>query len=160
MAPTAKTPPVSLRPVTADDLPALYQIQLDPDANAMAAVKPRDRETFFAKLAAIMADPSICFRVIVERGAIVGSISWFKVESTDYIGYWIDRPHWGRGIATRAVALLLAEVNVRPLHARVAAHNEASLRVLLNNGFVITSREHSPETDRFLACEEVKLTLV
>ena len=44
------------------------------------------------------------------------------------------RPWWGRGVATRALALLVDEVSVRP-HAYVAAHNVGSIRVLEKCGF-------------------------
>ena len=49
--------------------------------------------------------------------------------------YWIARRHWGRGLATRALGLLLEEVRERPLHATVAAHNAASAAVLERHGF-------------------------
>jgi len=51
------------------------------------------------------------------------------------------RPWWGRGVATRALALLVDEVSVRP-HAYVAAHNVGSIRVLGKCGF---RRDESPE---------------
>ena len=35
----------------------------------------------------------------------------------------------------------------RPLHARVAAHNGASLRVLQKCGFQVTGTEHDPAGD-------------
>ena len=51
----------------------------------------------------------------------------------------------GRGIATRALTLLLAEVPARPVFARAAADNEASLRVLAKAGFAVgTERSYAP----------------
>jgi len=96
---------------------------------------------------------------ILAEGEVVGSVSWFKSDGQDMVGYWIGRDHWGRGIATRAVALLLEHVSARPLHARAARHNGASIRVLEKCGFRATGFEASPETDRFLACEEVTMVL-
>jgi RimJ/RimL family protein N-acetyltransferase len=43
---------------------------------------------------------------------------------------------WGRGIATRALTLLLELVPQRPLYARAASDNVASLKVLRACGFV------------------------
>lgn len=51
------------------------------------------------------------------------------------IGYWIGREYWGRGVATQALRLFVAEVPDRPLHAHVAAHNAGSIRVLQKCGF-------------------------
>lgn len=75
------------------------------------------------------------------------------------VGYWVDRACWGRGIASRALAMFLDEVIARPLHARVATTNLGSIRVLEKCGFVITGYEHSPATERYLECEEAILML-
>jgi len=56
-------------------------------------------------------------------------------DGQQLLGYWVGREWWGRGVATRAVALLAEEVPVRPLHAHVAAHNLGSIRVLEKCGF-------------------------
>lgn len=53
--------------------------------------------------------------------------------------------HWGKGIATRALAAFLDLETRRPLEARVAQDNRASLRVLEKNGFSVVG------TDRFFA---------
>jgi [ribosomal protein S5]-alanine N-acetyltransferase len=56
------------------------------------------------------------------------------------IGYWIGRAHWGRGIATEAVALLTAylfdRLNVLRVFALPFADNVPSARVLQKAGFV------------------------
>jgi RimJ/RimL family protein N-acetyltransferase len=155
---------IHLRRTLPTDVPALFQFQLDPAANQLAGTKPRDRAAFDARWEEILRDPpnspaGVTPRVIIADGLLVGSINIFPQEDTDSIGYWIVREHWGRGIATRAIALLIGEVATRPLYARVAAHNAASLRALERNGFVITSRCHRPATDRYIAAETVVLTL-
>src|SRR5688500_4236702 len=126
---------VRLRPIVEADLPALFQIQLDPEANLMAAVIPRSEEAFFAKLKEILQGPNVVPKAIVVNGALVGSISIFEMEGSNHIGYWIAKEWWGKGIASRAVALILDEVSARPIDARVAKHNVASLRVLEKHGF-------------------------
>jgi RimJ/RimL family protein N-acetyltransferase len=45
------------------------------------------------------------------------------------------------GIATRALAAYLEVERVRPLYARVAQHNVASIRVLEKCGFVVCGEE-------------------
>jgi RimJ/RimL family protein N-acetyltransferase len=150
---------IRLRNVDAGDLDALFEIQCDPDANLMAAVIPRSREKFMEVWNSVLADPEVVAKVIVLDGRLVGSISRFSRDGVSFIGYWIDRAYWGRGIASHALALLLPLLPERPLHARVAAHNAASLRVLQKYGFEIVSTEFAPANERFLACEEVLLVL-
>ena len=55
--------------------------------------------------------------------------------------------------------LLLKEVQQRPLYARVATHNQASLRVLQKSGFVVERVEMSPGDDRYQEREEAFLIL-
>ena len=126
---------VALRDVTADDLPALFEHQLDPDATAMAAFPARDREAFMAHWARILVDETVVTKTVVAEGRVVGNIGSWEAEDTTLVGYWIGKEHWGRGFASAALAAFLGEVTKRPLHARVAKHNLASRRVLEKNGF-------------------------
>lgn len=150
---------VLLRAVEPGDLPALFEQQLDPDGARMAVVHPRDRSAFDAHWTKIVADPRITARAILADGALAGQISCFRADEQDCVGYWIAKEHWGRGVATRALALLLDEVTTRPLHARAARTNAASIRVLLKNGFVLTGLRSAPANDRFPACEEALFLL-
>lgn len=56
------------------------------------------------------------------------------------VGYYLSEENWGKGIATQAVSLLLDylfnTVEVNRVHAEVMIKNEASKKVLLNNGFI------------------------
>ena len=58
-----------------------------------------------------------------------------------YVGYWIAREHWGRGIASAAFPAFLALLGERPLYAKTSAGNAASLRVLEKSGFTVVSRD-------------------
>ena len=129
-------PTVSLREVRDDDLEALYVHQADPEAAAMADFPSRDRAAFLEHMARITADPEVRYRVIEADGEVVGNIGSFFAHGGREVGYWIDRAHWGRGIASRALGLLLAEEPLRPLQAGVAPGNPASCRVLEKVGFV------------------------
>lgn len=55
------------------------------------------------------------------------------------IGYWLGEPYWGKGMATKAIALLVdyafSEVQLNRLFASVFEYNKASMRVLEKNGF-------------------------
>lgn len=153
---------VRLRRTEVADVPALFRIQLDPAGNELAGTKPRDREAFEARWRDILRPGSsagVVPRVILVDGLLVGSINVFPQEGTESIGYWIAREHWGRGIATRAIRLLLDEVATRPLFARVIAHNVASVRALERNGFVVTSRHRTESNERYVAAERFVLRL-
>jgi len=155
---------ITLRDVHPADLPALFAFQSDHESCAMAMVKPRTLEAFDARWTQTFNEiaagtPGILCKAILANDQLCGSIGSFPIEGELSVGYAIARDFWHRGIASSALALLLAEMSVRPLHARAAASNTASIRVLTKNGFTITGTHSSTETDRYLACEEVRLTL-
>ena len=150
---------VRLRPVEAGDLPRMFEMQLDPDSNRMAVTNSRTREAFDAHWAKALDDPANTTRAVLRDGVMVGYISCFPMDGEDHVGYWIDRAYWGKGIASRALHLLLREVTKRPLVATAATSNGASLRVLQKCGFVVERVRHSPATDRYPECEETVLVL-
>jgi RimJ/RimL family protein N-acetyltransferase len=133
-----------LRAVEPDDLEVFYRHQADPAANAMAAFPPRDRSAHLAHWRKILADETCITRTVVDDGEVVGHIGSWVDDGERHVGYWIGRDHWGRGAATRALADLVAEIGERPLHARVAEHNHASVRVLAKNGFSVVGTHQEP----------------
>lgn len=155
--------PIRLRPVGPDDLPALFDMQAEPESNDMAGTKPRTREVFFALWDRIFADPGVNARVIEIDGVhgpeIVGSVSRFQAGGHDCVGYWIARAHWGRGIASRALGLFLAEEPRRPLHATAASTNAPSRRILEKYGFRLVGVRMDEETERFVAREVAEYVL-
>ena len=150
---------IQLRPVTRDDLPVLAEIQSDPVANDMAAIKRQTPAALIDFLSTWMFLPGTVVRVVLADGEVVGSISCFDSDGMRTVGYWLARSHWGQGIASRALPLFLSEITDRPLYARVASTNLASIRVLQKGGFVIERYQHSPATDRYIECEEAVLVL-
>jgi RimJ/RimL family protein N-acetyltransferase len=74
-------------------------------------------------------------RTIVADGVVAGNIGCWPQDGQRLLGYWVGREFWGRGVATKAVALLVDEVPIRPLYAHVAVHNVGSIRVLEKCGF-------------------------
>lgn len=151
---------VRLRDVQPTDLPTLYQHQRDPDAIRMAAVHPRDAQAFTTHWSKILNDATIVAQAILVDEILVGYVTCFPHEDVHYVGYWIDKEYWGRGIATRALARLLERVPIRPLQARVAQENIGSLRVLERCGFVITGYYYTPASERYPECIEAHLILV
>ncbi len=155
---------VVLRKVQPDDLPLLFEFESDPDWCAMAMVKPRSAAKFDAVWTKIFEDwvnglTNVFQKTIVADGEVCGTIGCRLLGDRHEIGYGLGQAFWGRGIASRALSLLLDQVPMRPLYATAAATNDASIRVLEKHGFAIDSRRISPETERHLPCEEVVMVL-
>lgn len=135
---------LSLRALREEDLPRLFEIQLDEEARHLAAFvteEAKDREAYLAKHRKILADPETTNRGVEVDGELVGSVATFPIEGNIELTYWIRRDMWGRGVATAAVAELLEEVAVRPIRARVVEDNTGSVLVLERNGFVRVGSE-------------------
>ena len=133
-----------LRLVRDDDLPVFFEHQRDAPASEIAAVAMRDRASFDGHWARARADPVIVLRTIEVDGAVAGNVLSFLLDGRRVVGYWIGREFWGRGVASAALAQFLREVEERPLHAFVAAHNVGSRRVLEKNAFVMADPQPEP----------------
>lgn len=136
---------VGLREVQAEDLPLFFEHQLDPEAKFMAAFTaqdPTDQRAFMAHWTRILGDATITIRTILIEGQVAGSVSSYE-ETAGHpeVTYWLGKPYWGKGIATAALRALLAQVTTRPIYARVAKDNRASLRVLEKCGFTIIDED-------------------
>jgi RimJ/RimL family protein N-acetyltransferase len=149
---------VSLRPLDDRDLDALYQQWTDPESIRMAAFTTEDQTdhgAFLNRMSRLRADTSVSHRVIDVDGAVAGTIGSFRIDDQLEVTYWVDRAHWGKGIASAALQIVLAETAERPLYARAASDNVGSLRVLekagfrrigVNRGFAIGRGEEIEET--------------
>ena len=129
---------VSLRPLEASDLAIFFDHQRDPLAVHMVAFAsrdPNDRDAFLAHWTRISALPTGVHRTILADDAVAGYVAKFEHDELPEVCYVLGREHWGRGIATRALAMLLEEVKVRPIYASVAHDNIGSRRVLEKCGF-------------------------
>ena len=139
--PAVRTEEVRLRDVTEADLPLFFKHQRDPVATAMAAFPAREWAPFMAHWATILADPALAKQTILVDGQVAGNIGSWEQDGHREVGYWLDRAYWGRGVATRALALFLRQVPARPLYAYVVHHNIGSRRVLEKCGFTVCGTE-------------------
>lgn len=156
------TSEVRIRPVRDDDLPAFFRHEQDPLANWMAAFGPKDpsdRAAFDAHWTRLRADPRIVSRTVTADGEVVGRVVAFPVGDRIEVSYWIDPRRWGRGHATAALAALLRELPQRPVHARAAKDNAASLAVLRKCGFVVVGEDFGYANGRGTEVEEYVLEL-
>lgn len=155
------TPEVVLRSVHDSDLPVFFRQLNDPEALRMAAFTPKDpadQDAFDAHWARIRASDNV-LRTVLADGDVVGHAAVYGEPGEREVTYWIDRPAWGRGIATAALRALLAEVVERPLYARAAADNGGSARVLEKCGFAVVGRERGFAEARGAEIEELVLRL-
>jgi RimJ/RimL family protein N-acetyltransferase len=153
---------VILRDVNEDDLPIFFEQQSDTTANYMAAFTakdPSDKVAFKAHWEKILDDERIIKKTIIFNGQVAGQVSSFEHFGEPAVSYWIGREYWGKGVATRALSQLLDYVNIRPIYARAAKDNIASIRVLEKCGFKICGEDKGFSNARTEEVEEYVLKL-
>lgn len=77
---------------------------------------------------------------MADTGSLIGGIGLFNMTSQcAEIGYWIARPHWRKGIATRVVNAICLhaydELKLPRVWAKVLSGNPGSMSVLTKSGF-------------------------
>ncbi|HEX4816376.1 MAG TPA: GNAT family N-acetyltransferase [Nonomuraea sp.] len=127
---------VRLREVVAADLKVFLAQEQDPEAQRRSRFPARPRERFLTHWRSqVLGDPTVRVRAVLADGDVAGNVvAWWEGDRR-FIGYWLGRDFWGRGIGTRALALFLAEEQARPLHADPFHGNTASVRLLERHGF-------------------------
>ena len=143
----ARTPRLLLRPGFPEDAPALAAAIGDEQVTRGLARVPwpyslADAQSFLSRA----ADPFLPSCLVTERtsGAplLVGGCGLHRRESGAVeLGYWIARPHWGRGLATEAARAVIDIARALRIGALEAGHfldNPASGRVLEKLGFSST----------------------
>jgi RimJ/RimL family protein N-acetyltransferase len=135
---------VSLRQITRDDLPALFENQYDPASAAMAGVPSKEEADFYAHRERVQADPANETRAIIVDGELAGDVVSWADDGGRHVGYRIAQRFWGRGIATIALQLFLKEITERPLNADLQQSNVGSRRVLEKNGFRLLGPDEEP----------------
>lgn len=136
---------VALREVRPRDLPALYAMHADPEANRAGAFVPKTRAAFFKHWRKVLKNRLIVKKALLRGDRVVGYlVSFFRTGAGKpkrrEVGYWIAREHWGQGLASAGLRLLLETHRYRPLFARVAETNPASRRVAEKCGFRVVKK--------------------
>jgi ribosomal-protein-alanine N-acetyltransferase len=135
-----------IRPATSADAQAIFELRVA-NRSHIAPYEPasEDSESRWLPEFAhrwVTSGPGK-FVILDEEGTVVGGLGLFDIRglpiSSAILGYWVDRAHNGRGLATRAVAEVLdvafGELGLHRLEAGTRVDNVASQRVLERNGF-------------------------
>ncbi|GAA2763280.1 GNAT family N-acetyltransferase [Streptomyces paradoxus] len=127
---------VRLRDVVEDDLEFLLAYEHDPEAVRRSRFTPRPREAFLRHWTTkVLGDGTVFVQAVTVDGEVAGSVvAWWEGDRR-FLGYWLGRPYWGRGIGSRALALFLERERNRPLHADPVIDNTGSVRLLEKHGF-------------------------
>ena len=152
----------ALRDTHEADIPIFFEHQLDPDANYMAAFTskdPTDRVAHQERWDRLLADETILKQTILLIDVVVGHVASFDRDGMREVTYWIGREYWGQGLATKALECFLRQETVRPLYARAAKNNAATLRVLEKNGFTVCGEDKGYANARREEVEEHILKL-
>lgn len=132
---------VQLRDVVEADLEVFLAHENDPEAVRRSRFMPRPRDAFMAHWKSkILGDSTVFVQTVTVDGAPAGSIvAWWEGEQgvggSRFVGYWLGRPYWGRGVGSVALGLFLLRETNRPLYADPCAENTASVRLLEKHGF-------------------------
>ncbi|MFI7013029.1 GNAT family N-acetyltransferase [Streptomyces sp. NPDC050164] len=127
---------VRLRDVVESDLDAFCAYEQDPEAARRSRFTPRPREAFMSHWKErVLGDDSCFVQTVTVGGDVAGNfVAWWD-EDRRFLGYWLGRAYWGRGIGSRALGLFLEREKNRPLHADPFSGNTGSVRLLEKHGF-------------------------
>lgn len=100
------------------------------------------REDIERRLAASSVDES-CPLALVTGEEIIGRFNLAGISRGPFqsagLGYWVDKDHQGRGLASSAVHTIVTEaretLGLHRVEASTLVHNTGSQQVLLKNGF-------------------------
>jgi RimJ/RimL family protein N-acetyltransferase len=146
---------VRLRDVVEGDLEAFFAYEHDPEAVRRSRFTPRPRDAFMRHWKEkVLLDESCLVQTVLVDGEVAGGcVAWWDGDRR-FIGYWLGRPYWGRGIGSEALALFLQREKSRPLHADPFAGNTASVRLLEKHGVRPTGTVRHGENEHVMLVRE------
>ncbi|MFI2641595.1 GNAT family N-acetyltransferase [Streptomyces sp. NPDC018610] len=127
---------VRLRDVEQADLEEFFAQEHDPEAVRRSKFPPREREAFMTHWRTkVLGEPTVFVQAVTVDGELAGNLVAWTDGGRRFLGYWLGRRYWGRGVGTRALALFLEREKARPLHADPHVGNTGSVRLLEKHGF-------------------------
>jgi RimJ/RimL family protein N-acetyltransferase len=106
---------------------------------------PADAEAWLADMEPAFAAGTELPFLLVREGEVIGCVALHGVAAgaVGDFGYWLARPHWGRGYATEAARAVLAfafdRLGAERVPSRVFAENAASWNVQRKLGFTVVA---------------------
>ncbi|MFE2722355.1 GNAT family N-acetyltransferase [Kitasatospora sp. NPDC059327] len=144
---------VTLRPATAEDIPALAAIRATPEVYA----RWRGGEDLADAVATELDEPDTQTLVVLVDGQVAGAIQWYANNDDEYrhagMDIYLDPARHGRGLGTDAVRTLarhlVADHHYHRLIIDPAADNAAAIRCYAKVGFrpVGTMRQYERGPD-------------
>lgn len=147
---------ITIEILTENDLKQLYEFELANRTYFEEMVPGRGDdyfhyETFIKRNMELLEEQknNQCYFYLIKNNAkeIVGRINIVDIDPIKNqadIGYRVGAPHIGKGIASRALSLLLKEVlrlNINILYAKTTTNNIGSQKVLQKNNFIYISTD-------------------
>jgi len=144
LEPVIETGRLVLRPLRGTDLGDIVAGIGDLAVSRMLARVPypyarSDGEDFLGKARRNAVSGRSFFLIVEYDGRLIGGIGIGAMPYICEFGYWLARPHWGKGFATEASRAVLAYgfdvLRLRLVRSGVFVDNPASLRVQHKLGF-------------------------
>lgn len=139
---------VRLRDVAEEDLNVFFEQAQDSEAQRRSKYVPRERDGFMSHWATkVLREPTVFVQTVTVDGETAGHVVAWWVSERRFIGYWLGRRFWGRGVGTKALRLFLQEETARPLYADPFVGNTGSVRLLEKVGFRRVGTERHGENE-------------
>ena len=148
---------IKLRPSVVADINNFFEYQLDTEANYLAAFTAKDqtdKTAYLEQYTKLLYNPTVNMQTIVVDSNVVGTVTKFEINDETEVAFWIDKPFWGQGIATKALKMFLDIETKRPIFGHAAFDNFGSQKVLEQCGFVKIGTEKGFANARQAEIEE------
>jgi ribosomal-protein-alanine N-acetyltransferase len=154
--PTLETGRLRLRPFTVDDDAAVFALASDPEVARFVRFEAhRDVAETRAFLELVQqhyrrGDPFAWAIVRREDDRLIGScgfVSQAVERKSGEIGYWLGKPHWGKGYAVEAARALVRfgfeQMGLERVEAKCFLENRAGQRVIEKLGMKLEGTDRS-----------------
>lgn len=137
-----------LRPFVPDDVEDLFEYTNQIEVARAAGFSRCETLPQAMLFGTMLQRAGILMLELKESNKVIGNIGLYpdpRREKTCELGYALNQNYWRRGYmseALHAVITYAQSQNLQRLEARVARHNQASIKVLLKNGFVAGEKYH------------------
>lgn len=156
MADSFQTPRLTLRRMEYGDAQALHVFFSDPVAMEFWSAPHESFEDTTKWVRGTVDAPAeeTCEFVLVLDGVTIGKAGiWKKPE----LGYFLTRAHWGQGLMTEALRVLIPHLHeamdLPVMKADITPENVASARLLTKMGFTETRRAQNDHWDGQKWCD-------